>query len=1001
MSAVDASTASTRTFPNLSSLTKNSGDLLIAIVFGYQSTASAGAVWSSWGGGFTEFGDYSSTTTCTIGLAYKWSTGSETGTFTVTQASAITGHAAMILLSIPGAHATTPPEAVGSATGSAASIDPPSLNPANWDVADTLWIAVGGLGETSTSGAWDGISSGPSGYSDYFETGVTGDAVGAVELAVAFLQSAVASVNPGTFTNDSSNTRYRAATIGIRPAPSSYNGTATESYTATITTTGKATYKGQATNTYTAAVTTSGVASAPKRGVVTWAQMHVPKGTAYGTTTTTYTAAVTTQGTRLTHGTATNTYTVATTTTGKPTYKGVATNTYTAAITTAGRLVFYGQSSVSETASITTSGSRTTKGTSVVSETATITTSGTRTALSQSSVAETAAITTSGIATYFAQSTFTETVAITTDGSVGAGVKRGVVAWASFSVPKAAIAGQVTTTYTAGITTSGTPTALSQSTFTETVAITTSGAKTTHGESTVSETVTITTQGAGAGEHFGTSSVSETVAIVTAGNVTKRSGVVAWASLSVPVFVATTYYGESSVAETVTINTDGDIPGANNRRARVAFAAFAVPHAVQSFTSSSSLTETVAIKTRAGYGYGLYGRFSYKGSGAAETLYGTTSLALTDSITTSATRTTHSVVSTALTDSITTQGRRVYFSRVRVGNKTPFTLPGTASQSNGGQAAWTNIDNIKADDGSVASVTVTNQSENLFATGLGLDVHGDVRKVFVEVEANVGAGAILRVQLTKSASYEANDYQEIIGPFSGTTTLDFHPYTLGEPDSFWINTGLTPTEAEGSGFGVDFYVQRSSGTPTVTIDYVKVRVVSTIEDLVTSLGSIGQYGQVSTSETVGITTSGKVTAKSQSSVAESATITTSGSKTTHSTSSVSEVVTITTSGQLTHFTWYGIASTNLTVGSTTTGTPNFKGLVTTSGNVTITTVANILAHAQVSAAFLLNIRTRPQSLVFLTEADCADLIALAEECDDLSMNGASDSQLALVGAEDT
>ena len=125
-----ADASGTRTFPDLSSLTKNSGDLLIALVFGYQDAGSSGAIFSSWGGGFTEFSDQMTTSgsTMCVGAAYKWSTGSETGTFTVTQASP-TGHASMCLLSIAGTHASTVPEAGTIANDTAAAADPGSFNP--------------------------------------------------------------------------------------------------------------------------------------------------------------------------------------------------------------------------------------------------------------------------------------------------------------------------------------------------------------------------------------------------------------------------------------------------------------------------------------------------------------------------------------------------------------------------------------------------------------------------------------------------------------------------------------------------------------------------------------------------------------------------------------------------------------------------------------------------------------------------------------------------------
>lgn len=215
---VQANTTATRTFPNLSSLTKNSGDLLIAIIVAYQSSVT-NAAFSSWGGSFTEFHDSSTSTTMAIGMAYKWSTGSETGTFSVTQAATITGHAAMILLSIPGAHASTPPEGGSRADGTTAAADPGAFNPAGWDVEDTLWIAVGGSGETNTTGSYTGVASAPTNYTDYADTGISSDVVGGCEGAVSFRQLAAASEDVGTFSVDVTNARNAAVVVAVRPAP--------------------------------------------------------------------------------------------------------------------------------------------------------------------------------------------------------------------------------------------------------------------------------------------------------------------------------------------------------------------------------------------------------------------------------------------------------------------------------------------------------------------------------------------------------------------------------------------------------------------------------------------------------------------------------------------------------------------------------------------------------------------------------------------------------------
>lgn len=218
LTTFQANTTSPRTFPNLSSLTKNSGDLLIAIIAAYQTSTGTNAAFSSWGGSFNEFHDSATSTTMAMGAAYKWSDGTETGTFTVAQAGTITGHAAMILLSIPGAHPSTPPEAGSRASGTGAA-DPASFDPAGWGAEDTLWIAVAGNGETSTTGSWTGLASAPTNFGNYVDTGLSGDAVGTVEAAVAFRQLNASSLDVGPFTGDTSNARDAAFVIAVRPAP--------------------------------------------------------------------------------------------------------------------------------------------------------------------------------------------------------------------------------------------------------------------------------------------------------------------------------------------------------------------------------------------------------------------------------------------------------------------------------------------------------------------------------------------------------------------------------------------------------------------------------------------------------------------------------------------------------------------------------------------------------------------------------------------------------------
>lgn len=222
LSTNQADAVGTRTFPSLSSLTKNNGDLLIAIIVAYQSAGTSGAVFSSWGGGFTEFSDQMTTSgsTMCIGLAYKISDGTETGTFAVTQASP-TGHASMYLLSIPGAHLTTPPEAGTIANGTATAADPGSFDPSGWGTEDTLWIALAASGMTSGTGSWTGTgTTAPANYGSRDDSNTTDNStVGQTEAAVAFRQLNAASEDIGTAGVDTSNARNSALVIAVRPAP--------------------------------------------------------------------------------------------------------------------------------------------------------------------------------------------------------------------------------------------------------------------------------------------------------------------------------------------------------------------------------------------------------------------------------------------------------------------------------------------------------------------------------------------------------------------------------------------------------------------------------------------------------------------------------------------------------------------------------------------------------------------------------------------------------------
>lgn len=95
------------------------------------------------------------------------------------------------------------------ATGSPSSTpDPPSANPANWDVEDTLWIAAIAVDTSRTISAYP--------LADRNTADVSGGSTGAT-LGICTTTSAAASLNPGTFTISSSDD-WAAATVAIRPA---------------------------------------------------------------------------------------------------------------------------------------------------------------------------------------------------------------------------------------------------------------------------------------------------------------------------------------------------------------------------------------------------------------------------------------------------------------------------------------------------------------------------------------------------------------------------------------------------------------------------------------------------------------------------------------------------------------------------------------------------------------------------------------------------------------
>ncbi len=214
--------STTHTFPNLTTLAPAAGDLIIAIIVQYSGTAggSANDQFSAWGASLTETRDDETTTAndLAVGVAHKTASGSESGTFTVTSASSF--KSVNFLMRIPTGtwHGTTIPEVAAVVRATGAVADPGSLSP-TWGAADTLWIAVGGQSETTTTGTPPVITASPTNFSGDLIVARVADAVGDITAGVGFRQNNAASEDSGTWTaTNALRGNGAATTIAVRPA---------------------------------------------------------------------------------------------------------------------------------------------------------------------------------------------------------------------------------------------------------------------------------------------------------------------------------------------------------------------------------------------------------------------------------------------------------------------------------------------------------------------------------------------------------------------------------------------------------------------------------------------------------------------------------------------------------------------------------------------------------------------------------------------------------------
>jgi hypothetical protein len=205
--------------------TVNAGDLLI-VLFTNDRNASV----TTPGGWSLLASDANGANHVRLSAYYKIAGGIEGGT-TVNFVTSASEEAAAQVYRITDWHGTTPPEISTAATGTSTRPDPASLDPAGWDVSDTLWIAVAGQDRGDQSGP----TAYPASYTDGTST-LSSDGTGSCRTHSARRVLAAASEDPGAFTIPVSE-QWVAFTIAVRPVQ--YDLTTSSTAGGSVTTPGE------------------------------------------------------------------------------------------------------------------------------------------------------------------------------------------------------------------------------------------------------------------------------------------------------------------------------------------------------------------------------------------------------------------------------------------------------------------------------------------------------------------------------------------------------------------------------------------------------------------------------------------------------------------------------------------------------------------------------------------------------------------------------------------
>lgn len=178
---------------------------------------------------------------------------------------------------------------------------------------------------------------------------------------------------------------------------------------------------------------------------------------------------------------------------------------------------------------------------------------------------------------------------------------------------------------------------------------------------------------------------------------------------------------------------------------------------------------------------------------------------------------------------------------------TGFVLPGTVAQSGSAQSTndWTNLNNIKTDDSSIAQAQVTASDNSAFPklltmSNFGFSIPTDAVIVGVELRAdignNTGGGVGNQIGGKQSGAWRLHiggsgeGDRKVKSTFWPTSLTQMLLPTSGANSDLWGISEVTPAEANASNFGIEFQGGVwgvANSTDSWDIDHVAIKIYYT------------------------------------------------------------------------------------------------------------------------------------------------------------------------------